>query len=63
MVIDYFNGCAYARSLGITAQIKNMREPSLVFSGVWFGILIGGLQENTRSYHGRRKSLKTSKIY
>jgi hypothetical protein len=25
-----------ARSLGIAAQIKNMGEPSLVFSGLWF---------------------------
>jgi hypothetical protein len=34
MVIDYFNGCARARSLGIAAQIKIMGEPSLVFSGL-----------------------------
>jgi hypothetical protein len=40
MVIDYFNGCARARSLGIAAQIKNMGEPSLVFSGLWFGIYL-----------------------
>jgi hypothetical protein len=30
MVIDYFNGCARARRLGIVAQIKIMGEPSLV---------------------------------
>jgi hypothetical protein len=36
MVINYFNSCARARSLGITAQIKIMGEPSLVFSGQWF---------------------------
>lgn len=40
MVIDYFNGCARARSLGIVAQIKIMGEPSLVFSGLWFGIYL-----------------------
>jgi hypothetical protein len=40
MVIDYFNGCACARSLGIAAQIKIMGEPSLVFSGLWFGIYL-----------------------
>jgi hypothetical protein len=40
MVIDYFNGCARARSLGIAAQIKIMGEPSLVFSGLWFGIYL-----------------------
>jgi hypothetical protein len=37
MLIDYFNGCARARSLGIAAQIKIMGEPSLVFTGLWFG--------------------------
>jgi hypothetical protein len=40
MVIDYRHGCARARSLGITALIKIMREPSLVFSGLWFGIYL-----------------------
>jgi hypothetical protein len=33
MVIDYFNGCAHTRSLGIAAQIKIMGEPLLVFLG------------------------------
>jgi hypothetical protein len=37
MLIDYFNGCAHARILGIAAQIKIMREPLLVFIGLWFG--------------------------
>jgi hypothetical protein len=36
MLIDYFNGYARARSLGIAAQIKIMGEPSLVFTGLWF---------------------------
>jgi hypothetical protein len=27
MVIDYFNSCTHARSLGIAAQIKFMGEP------------------------------------
>jgi hypothetical protein len=39
MMIDYFNGCARARSLGIAAQIKIMGEPSLVFSGQWFSFI------------------------
>jgi hypothetical protein len=39
MLIDYFNGCARARSLGIAAQIKIMGEPSLVFTGLWFGFI------------------------
>jgi hypothetical protein len=38
MLIDYFNGCVCARSLGIAAQIKIMEELSLVSSGLWFGI-------------------------
>jgi hypothetical protein len=41
MWIDYFNGCARARSLGIVAQIKIMGEPPLVFTGLWFGIYLG----------------------
>jgi hypothetical protein len=36
MLIDYFNGCARACSLGIASQIKIMGEPSLVFTGLWF---------------------------
>jgi hypothetical protein len=43
--IDYFNGCARARSLGIAAQIKIMGEPPLVFTGLWFGIYLGLLSE------------------
>jgi hypothetical protein len=39
MLIDYFNDCARARSLGIAAQIKIMGEPSLVFTGLWFGFI------------------------
>jgi hypothetical protein len=39
MLIDYFNSCARARSLGIAAQIKIMGEPSLVFIGLWFGFI------------------------
>jgi hypothetical protein len=38
-VIDYFNGCARARSLGIAAQIEIMREPLFVFLGQWFGFI------------------------
>jgi hypothetical protein len=39
MVIDYFNGCTRACSLGIADQIKIMGEPSLVFLGQWFGFI------------------------
>jgi hypothetical protein len=39
MLIDCFNGCVHARSLGIVAQIKIIGEPSLVFTGLWFGFI------------------------
>jgi hypothetical protein len=61
MLIDYFNGCARARSLDIVAQIKIMGEPSLIFTGLWFGS-IRLPSGNTRLCHGRRKNLKTLKI-
>jgi hypothetical protein len=38
-LIDYFNGCTHARSLSIAAQ-KIMGEPSVVFTGLWFGIYL-----------------------
>jgi hypothetical protein len=41
MLIDYFNGRACARDLGIAAQIKIIGESSLVFTGLWFGIYLG----------------------
>jgi hypothetical protein len=34
MLIDYFNGCARVRGLGIAVQIKIMGEPSLIFTGL-----------------------------
>ena len=40
MLLDYFNGCARARSLGIAAQIKIIGEPLLVFTGLWFGFYV-----------------------
>jgi hypothetical protein len=39
LVIDCFNDYACARSLGTAAEIKIMGEPSLVFTGLWFGFL------------------------
>jgi hypothetical protein len=39
MLIDYFNGYARARSLGIAAPIKIMGEPSSVFTGLWFDFI------------------------
>jgi hypothetical protein len=61
MLIDYFNGGACAPSLSIVAQIEIREEASLVFIDLWFGIILGCLQKNTRLCHGRRKSLNTSK--
>ena len=40
MLVDYFNGCVRSRSLGTAAQIKIMGEPSLVFTGLWFGFYV-----------------------
>jgi hypothetical protein len=40
MMIDYFNGCVRARSLGIVAQIKIIGEPLLVYLGLCFGIYL-----------------------
>jgi hypothetical protein len=39
ILINYFNGCARARSLSIAAQIKIMEEPSLIFIGLWFSFI------------------------
>jgi hypothetical protein len=36
MLDDYSNGCPRARNLGTTTKIKIMKEPSLVFTGLWF---------------------------
>jgi hypothetical protein len=40
MLDDYTNGYARARSLSIAAKIKIMGEPSLVFTGLWFGTYV-----------------------
>jgi hypothetical protein len=40
MLDDYFNGCARARSLSTTAEIKMIRELSLVFTDLWFDTYI-----------------------
>jgi hypothetical protein len=37
MLDDYTNGCAHAYSLDTAAKIKIMGEPSLIFTGLWFG--------------------------
>jgi hypothetical protein len=40
MLDDYSNSCACARSLGTAAKIKITGEPSLVFTGLWFGTYV-----------------------
>jgi hypothetical protein len=37
MLNDYSNRCTRACRLGTAAKIKIMGEPSLVFTGLWFG--------------------------
>jgi hypothetical protein len=59
MLIDYTR----ARSLGITAQIKIMGEPSLVLTGLCFGIYLGLPSEKYKIMSWKKKDLKTSKIY
>jgi hypothetical protein len=39
MLIDYFNGCAHACSLGIAIKIKIMGEPLFVFTDLWFDFI------------------------
>jgi hypothetical protein len=65
MLVDCFNGCVRARSLGIAAQIKNMGAPLLVFAGIWHDICIIIFwlpSEKYKIISWKKKSLKTSKI-
>jgi hypothetical protein len=62
MVIVYFNSYVRAHILSIVAQIKIMGEPSLVLSGLLFGIYLRLPLGKYKNVYGRRKSLKTSKI-
>jgi hypothetical protein len=63
MLIEYFNGCACASSLGIAAQIKIIEEPLLVFIGLYFGIYLGPPSEKYKIVSWKKKkSLNTSKI-
>jgi hypothetical protein len=61
MWIDYFNGCARARSLGIAAQIKIMEEPPLVFTGLWFGIYLGLSSEKYKIVSWKKKEFEDLK--
>jgi hypothetical protein len=61
MWIDYFNGCARALSLGIAAQIKIMGEPSLVFTGLWFGIYVGLPSEKYKIVSWKKKEFEDLK--
>jgi hypothetical protein len=61
MWIDYFNGCACARSLGIATQIKIMGEPLLVFTGLWFGIYLGLPLEKYKIVSWKKKEFEDLK--
>jgi hypothetical protein len=61
MVIDYFNGCARACSLGIAAQIKIMGEPLLVFLGLWIGIYLRLPPENYKIVSWKKKEFEDLK--
>ena len=61
MLLDYFKGCARARSLGTAAQIKIMGEPSLVLSGLSFDIYVMWFwlhSEKFKIVSWKKKSLK-----
>jgi hypothetical protein len=58
MWIDYFNGCTRARSLGIAAQIKIMEEPSLILTGLWFGIYLGLSLEKYKIMSWKKKEFE-----
>jgi hypothetical protein len=59
--LDYFNGYARARSLGIVAQIKIMGESPLVFTGLWFGIYLGLPSEKYKIVSSKKKEFEDLK--
>jgi hypothetical protein len=61
MLIDYFNGRARARSLGIAAQIKIIGEYLLVFTGLHFGIYLGLPSEKYKIVPWKKKEFKNLK--
>jgi hypothetical protein len=58
MLIDYFNDCTRARNLAITAQIKIMRESSLVFTGLRVVIYLWLPSENYKLVSCKKKEFK-----
>jgi hypothetical protein len=56
--IDYINGYARVHSLGIAARIKIMGEPSLIFTGLWFGIYLGLSSEKYKIVSWRKKEFE-----
>jgi hypothetical protein len=61
MWINYFNGYACARSLGIAAQIKITEELSLVFTCLWFSIYLGLPSEKYKTMSWKKKEFKDLK--
>jgi hypothetical protein len=58
MLIDYFNGCARARNLAITAQIKSTGESSLVFTCLWVVIYLCLASENYKILSCKKKEFE-----
>jgi hypothetical protein len=57
-LIEYFNGCCVHASLAFAAQIKFMREPSLIFTGLWFIIYLWLSSENYKIMSWKKKGFK-----
>jgi hypothetical protein len=58
MLYDCFNGCVFARSLGIAALIKKRENHYWylqVYGLIFVPLSFGCLQKNTRMCHGRRR--------
>jgi hypothetical protein len=61
MLIDYVNGWARARALGIAVQIKIMREASLVLIDLWFVIYLWMLLEKCKIVSWKKKEFEDLK--
>jgi hypothetical protein len=74
ILTHYFNDCVCAPRLGIAAQTKIVREPSLVYRSMighdepkqisLYGLIsVFSFQTSKRLYHGMKMSLKISEIF
>jgi hypothetical protein len=62
MMIDCFNGCACAYRLDIVAQIKIMRESSLIFLDLWFVIYFWLPPEKYKIVLWKKKEFEDLKV-